>query len=142
MILHYCVCRANVRVTCSTKLWCCCMDECCFVHCIALTLVGLVYLERYEKDRRKADSDSLWLIGQCSKPCPKCKVPTQKNDGCNHMTCRECNQDWCWICGRKTGIHGGSHYAPFNPFGCPGMQMQNNFINNDSYGRTIFNYML
>ena len=124
----------NPSMTCDK-----CGYEYCFFH--ASAHVGLT-CRQYEKAQRKAESESLWLIEHCSKRCPKCKVPTQKNDGCNHMTCRECNQDWCWICGRKTGRHGGSHYAPLNPFGCPGMQMQADFIDNDSYRRTFLNYML
>lgn len=32
------------------------------------------------------------------KECPKCKVPTQKMYGCNHMTC-PCGTHWCWTCG-------------------------------------------
>lgn len=32
------------------------------------------------------------------KKCPKCKVWTEKNLGCNHMTCKICQFDWCWLC--------------------------------------------
>jgi hypothetical protein len=43
----------------------------------------------------------LWLKAN-TKPCPNCKSPVEKNDGCNHMTCgnRHCRHDWCWICGK------------------------------------------
>lgn len=31
-----------------------------------------------------------------------------------------CQYEFCWLCG---GWYGGSlHFAPFNPFGCPGLQ--------------------
>lgn len=32
-----------------------------------------------------------------SKNCPKCKVPIQKNKGCNHMTCLKCGHDFPYI---------------------------------------------
>ncbi|EOD12185.1 hypothetical protein EMIHUDRAFT_214005 [Emiliania huxleyi CCMP1516] len=33
--------------------------------------------------------------------CPKCGVATEKNGGCNHISCRTCNFEWCWLCGCK-----------------------------------------
>ena len=50
------------------------------------------------------------------KPCPKCTLPTFKNGGCNHMTCRSCRCDWCWICGQEiAGGKVGWHYSEENP---------------------------
>jgi hypothetical protein len=31
------------------------------------------------------------------KHCPNCNAPTEKNGGCNHITCH-CNTHWCWTC--------------------------------------------
>ncbi|XP_064646454.1 ankyrin repeat and IBR domain-containing protein 1-like isoform X2 [Lineus longissimus] len=39
----------------------------------------------------------LWLVTN-SKPCPNCKSPIQKNEGCNHMKCSKCKHDFCWVC--------------------------------------------
>ena len=36
-----------------------------------------------------------WIVGH-TKDCPKCGVAIEKNMGCNHMHCRECNYDFCW----------------------------------------------
>jgi hypothetical protein len=36
--------------------------------------------------------------GRMLKKCVKCKVWTEKNEGCNHMHCRICETDWCWLC--------------------------------------------
>ena len=52
--------------------------------------------------------------------CPHCGFATEKDGGCNHMTCAKCNSAWCWICGGK--IRGDSHFSSMNIFGCPGGQ--------------------
>jgi E3 ubiquitin-protein ligase RNF14 len=38
-----------------------------------------------------------WVTTQ-SKPCPHCKVPIQKFEGCNKVTCFKCATYFCWIC--------------------------------------------
>lgn len=42
-------------------------------------------------------ANCLWLVTN-SKPCPNCKSPIQKNEGCNHMKCSKCKFDFCWVC--------------------------------------------
>lgn len=42
-------------------------------------------------------ANCLWLVSN-SKPCPNCKSPIQKNEGCNHMKCSKCKFDFCWVC--------------------------------------------
>lgn len=32
---------------------------------------------------------------------PDCNVPIEKNGGCNHMTCRKCNTEFCFFCRQK-----------------------------------------
>jgi len=55
-----------------------------------------------------------------TKPCPRCKIPTEKVSGCNHMSCK-CKVEWCWVCGKELD-YVGWHYNPLNPNGC--MQFQ------------------
>lgn len=50
------------------------------------------------------------------KKCPKCKVPVQRIEGCNHMTCAVCEHQFCWMC---RGKYTDNHYAPWNLWGCP-----------------------
>ena len=36
----------------------------------------------------QAEADAEWIV-QNTKPCPNCKSPIQKNEGCNEMNCRK-----------------------------------------------------
>jgi hypothetical protein len=65
----------------------------------------------------KSDMRSIATISATSRKCPKCKVPTQKSSGCNHMTCQHCNEDWCWLCGMHLDE---THYDGMSR--CSGMQ--------------------
>ena len=38
------------------------------------------------------------------KPCPYCKTPINKNQGCNYMACR-CGRSFCWNCGQPFSQH-------------------------------------
>ncbi|ODN04682.1 E3 ubiquitin-protein ligase parkin [Orchesella cincta] len=33
-----------------------------------------------------------------TKPCPNCRVPTERAGGCMHMECTKCKFQWCWVC--------------------------------------------
>jgi hypothetical protein len=39
-------------------------------------------------------------ISRVCKRCPGCKMPTQKNGGCAHMSCALCGCSWCWTCAK------------------------------------------
>ncbi|KAJ1308389.1 hypothetical protein OPQ81_004095 [Rhizoctonia solani] len=50
-------------------------------------------------ESRKSET---WIKSN-TKKCPGkgCGRPIQKNDGCDHMTCRKpagCGQEFCWVC--------------------------------------------
>jgi len=74
--------------------------------------------KEYTKEQRKND-DSEQTIQRTTKPCPKCKAPTEKNGGCNHMTCVHCKHQWCWLCLKE---YKPGHYDVGNMSGCPGAQ--------------------
>lgn len=56
------------------------------------------------------DSETANWIGANTKVCPKCKSMIEKNGGCNHMTCRKCKYEFCWICSGPWSEHGTSWY--------------------------------
>ena len=48
-----------------------------------------------------------WKKSKRVKRCPRCKIFTEKNEGCNHMTCTSCKYQWCWLC---EGVYTYGHY--------------------------------
>ena len=61
----------------------------------------------------------IWSKGKILKRCPNCKIYTEKNEGCNHMTCTECKYQWCWLC---EGKYEYGHYGDSGP--CKGLQFK------------------
>jgi len=51
-----------------------------------------------------------WVKNHDVKNCPGCKVPIERAEGCNHMTCIRCQTHICWVCletfPRGEGIYG------------------------------------
>lgn len=46
------------------------------------------------------DEASNRTIKVMTKPCPKCRTPTERDGGCMHMVCTRagCQFHWCWVC--------------------------------------------
>ncbi|CAD5166996.1 unnamed protein product [Musa acuminata subsp. malaccensis] len=62
-----------------------------------------------------AESENMnWILAN-SKPCPRCKRPIEKNQGCMHITCTPpCKFEFCWLCLGRWSEHGertGGFYA-------------------------------
>ncbi|KAL6218967.1 hypothetical protein ACLB2K_012174 [Fragaria x ananassa] len=81
----------DVSCLCSHRYcWNCIEENHCPVDC---ETVGKWIL------KNKDDSQNTQWILVNSKPCPKCKRPIEKNQGCNHMTCSPpCGYQFCWLC--------------------------------------------
>ncbi|MCJ1258768.1 hypothetical protein MMC24_006601 [Lignoscripta atroalba] len=56
------------------------------------------------------DSETANWISANTKECPKCVSTIEKNGGCNHMTCRKCKHEFCWMCMGLWSEHGTSWY--------------------------------
>ena len=52
-------------------------------------------------DKKIDESMEEYAKKQFIKRCPNCKIWTEKNKGCNHITCIECSYQWCWLCNQK-----------------------------------------
>jgi hypothetical protein len=59
-----------------------------------------------------------WKKGKRVKQCPNCFLFTEKNEGCNHMTCTVCGFQWCWLC---LSTYVADHYTNTNS-SCYGRQ--------------------
>ena len=57
-----------------------------------------------------------WRSHKIVKRCPCCRMWTEKNEGCNHMTCIECKFQWCWLCQKPY------NYNHFYEGSCNGLQ--------------------
>ena len=95
-------------------------------------------------EKKEEEDFKIWKKDKIIKQCPNCKMWTEKNEGCNHMTCAECKYQWCWLCGGK---YSSNHYYQGK---CNGLQfykptseedikrvLQNG--NNNNNGRNLFN---
>ncbi|XP_076752593.1 E3 ubiquitin-protein ligase parkin isoform X1 [Xylocopa sonorina] len=66
---------------------------------------GTTYMSGYSVDPERAkdakwDEASTKIIKISTKPCPKCRTPTERDGGCMHMVCTRagCGYHWCWVC--------------------------------------------
>eukprot|EP01094_Clydonella_sp_ATCC50884_P019362 TRINITY_DN3760_c0_g1_i1.p1 TRINITY_DN3760_c0_g1~~TRINITY_DN3760_c0_g1_i1.p1 ORF type:complete len:491 (-),score=136.25 TRINITY_DN3760_c0_g1_i1:96-1568(-) len=87
--------------------------------CICSLHPGQTCDER-RKERLAAFIADNELSGDNLRPCPRCGTPAIKDGGCNHMTCRSCGENWCWICGAfGVSVANYSHY--YTPGRCFGV---------------------
>ncbi len=74
----------------------------------------------WEEKLNNEGENTKWLLVN-TKQCPNCHKYIEKNQGCNHMTCRKeaggCGYEFCWICLGEWKPHGSSWYEckKYNP---------------------------
>jgi ariadne-1 len=58
--------------------------------------------------KNKSENENItWIIAN-TKNCPKCQRPIEKNQGCNHMTCKMCKYEFWWMWMGDWKEHGSS----------------------------------
>jgi len=70
-------------------------------------------ITRQWKDKNTGEEENAKWILVNTKICPGCHKHIEKNQGCNHMTCKLCKHEFCWICMGKWSEHGektGGYY--------------------------------
>ncbi|XP_028295438.1 E3 ubiquitin-protein ligase RNF217 isoform X1 [Gouania willdenowi] len=55
-----------------------------------------------------------------AQKCPQCKIHIQRTEGCDHMTCTQCNTNFCYMCGERYRHlrFFGDHTSDLSVFGC------------------------
>ncbi|KAI1773098.1 hypothetical protein F4818DRAFT_443461 [Hypoxylon cercidicola] len=46
---------------------------------------------------RKEEEETNRVFYGLTKPCPECRVPIEKNQGCDHMICLRCGRHFSWM---------------------------------------------
>eukprot|EP00929_Paragymnodinium_shiwhaense_P113503 TRINITY_DN81791_c0_g1_i1.p1 TRINITY_DN81791_c0_g1~~TRINITY_DN81791_c0_g1_i1.p1 ORF type:complete len:544 (-),score=117.75 TRINITY_DN81791_c0_g1_i1:203-1834(-) len=97
-----------------------------------------VYGGGAQKDQQQS-RHSADVVQRSSKMCPSCKMPIQKDGGCNFMDCPNCRRHFCWSCGRVLkGSHQkhkcdagfeGSSVVSKTPGGMPCVELTHLFTN-------------
>jgi len=67
--------------------------------------VAAMWLKKCQDDSETAN----WIKSN-TKECPKCQSTIEKNGGCNHMVCRKCKHEFCWVCMGPWSDHGSAWY--------------------------------
>ncbi|KAF6742290.1 RING-5 domain-containing protein [Ephemerocybe angulata] len=57
------------------------------------------------------DSETANWIKSNTKECSQCQSTIEKNGGCNHMTCKKCKHEFCWVCMGPWSEHGTAWYS-------------------------------
>lgn len=63
------------------------------------------WLRLVDSEHRTGD----WILRN-TKRCPKCHALIEKAEGCNHMVCYRCQNEFCWMCGLEWDQHTGSTF--------------------------------
>jgi len=88
------------------SITCICSYEYCFqCHNVNHLPSSCQDYQNWQNNVELSIDNNTWLVAN-TKKCPKCFTNIEKNEGCNHMTCKNCNYHFCWLCLSDWNIHG------------------------------------
>mmetsp|Transcript_36709 Transcript_36709/g.59313 ORF Transcript_36709/g.59313 Transcript_36709/m.59313 type:complete len:520 (-) Transcript_36709:770-2329(-) len=82
--------KSNVKCSCGHKFCFKCKFE---AHRPASCDMVKLWLQKC-----KDDSETYNWLSANTQDCPQCRSAIEKNGGCNHMTCKQCKGEFCWVC--------------------------------------------
>lgn len=100
-IMHCRECRHSTCITCDTEMH----------H-------GVSCAEKSAERQTTQQSGELATtkyLEKRAKKCPGCSAPTVKTGGCDHIRCKSCRHEYCWLCLADYGPineEGNEHHAP------------------------------
>ena len=68
----------------------------CLEHDWHLGITCDQYKQWKDENGRGDAAFEQWQRDNGTKQCPRCSVTIQKNEGCDHMTCRACKHEFSW----------------------------------------------
>ncbi|ODV86286.1 hypothetical protein CANARDRAFT_27531 [[Candida] arabinofermentans NRRL YB-2248] len=74
---------------------------------------ALCFLVKIWVQTCKDESKTLSWLSANTKDCPGCQEPIEKNGGCNHMTCKSCHHEFCWVCMSDWSRHTDNYNCGF-----------------------------
>lgn len=80
----------NVKCTCGNSFCFRCGDE-------AHEPCSCDHLEAWNTKCQNESETANWILVN-TKKCPNCQSRIEKNSGCNHITCKMCKHEFCWMC--------------------------------------------
>eukprot|EP01100_Stratorugosa_tubuloviscum_P001772 TRINITY_DN139_c4_g1_i1.p1 TRINITY_DN139_c4_g1~~TRINITY_DN139_c4_g1_i1.p1 ORF type:complete len:726 (+),score=250.22 TRINITY_DN139_c4_g1_i1:68-2179(+) len=97
----------------SNPMMVCSNPECKFCFCFNCKEdwhadVTCEQYQEWKKENSQADVRSWQWMKDHTRPCPKCHAQIEKNGGCNHMTCKKCKHEFCWLC---NSTYSTSHFS-------------------------------
>jgi hypothetical protein len=63
-------------------------------HCHAEAHDGFPCAEQQDGDKLFKE----WVASHDVKNCPGCAIPIERDEGCHHVTCIQCQTHICWVC--------------------------------------------
>ncbi|KAF5375469.1 hypothetical protein D9757_009943 [Collybiopsis confluens] len=75
-------------------------------HRPVVCAVAKMWMKKCEDDSETAN----WIKSN-TKECSQCQSTIEKNGGCNHMTCKKCKYEFCWVCMGPWSEHGTAWYS-------------------------------